>query len=79
VGRRKKIELEGIEVATVWEEYLERHRKITDIETVSMEIIGFYRAQSDAKLKEDQKNCSPHIDDGGMFEGHCTKCGIGFG
>lgn len=32
----------------------------------------------DAELHDLQKSCK-HVDDGGMFEGRCKKCGLMFG
>lgn len=40
--------------------------------------IAAKKKEIEDELTEAQKTCE-HVDDGGMIEGHCTKCLIGFG
>lgn len=58
------------------------HRKrnlITKKKEFYDRIIQKLSARINKELEDVEGKCNPCIDDGGMFEGRCKLCGVGFG
>ena len=58
-------------IQTPWERYISRQQELIDLRKQLEE----KELEIENELDAAQEKCTPHIDDGGMFEGSCTKCG----
>jgi hypothetical protein len=60
---------------TPWGRYLRRQGEVALLKKQTIDNAQEVKEELEAA----QKECNPHVDDGGMFFGNCVKCGKDLG